>query len=69
MLLQKESCGSMNKYFKPISILDGPLLDTMRLAHPEDATQSSYTETSHYQITKRFLDNPDLYLKNLFLEE
>lgn len=26
----------------------------------------SYTETSHYQITKRFLDNPELYLRNLF---
>ena len=26
----------------------------------------TYRETSHYQITRDFLDNPDLYLKNLF---
>jgi predicted ATPase len=29
----------------------------------------SYQETSQYQITKQFLNNPDLYLRNLFLEE
>lgn len=29
----------------------------------------TYVETEHYQITKRFLDNPDLYVKNLFLDE
>jgi predicted ATPase len=28
----------------------------------------SYAETAHYQITKRFLENPGLYLKNLFLD-
>ncbi len=29
----------------------------------------TYTQTEHYQITKRFLDNHDLYLKNLFSDE
>jgi len=28
----------------------------------------SYTQTPHYQIMKDFLNNPDLYLKNLFSE-
>ena len=28
-----------------------------------------YHETMHYQITKRFLENHELYLKNLFAEE
>lgn len=28
----------------------------------------TYAETEHYQITKNFLNNPDLYLKNLFFE-
>lgn len=28
-----------------------------------------YTETSHFQLTKEFLNNPELYLKNLFGEE
>lgn len=32
----------------------------------EQLREITYTETLHYQITKRFLDNPDLYLKNLF---
>lgn len=27
--------------------------------------QIAYTDTSHYKITKRFLDNPGLYLRNL----
>jgi predicted ATPase len=29
----------------------------------------SYEETSHYQITKRFLDNPSQYLEHLFKEK
>lgn len=29
----------------------------------------TYEETAHYQIAKRFLDNPALYLKNLFSDE
>lgn len=31
--------------------------------------QLQYTDTSHYRITKNFLDNPDLYLKQLFSDE
>jgi predicted ATPase len=47
------------------------------LAYPEATIYScdnqqlqeiTYTETAHYQITKRFLENPELYLKNLFLD-
>ncbi len=29
----------------------------------------AYHDTSHYQITKEFLDNTDLYLRNLFSDE
>ncbi len=29
----------------------------------------SYKETEHYQITKRFLDNPDQFMHHLFQEE
>ncbi len=45
------------------------------LAYPEatiyscdgDAIQrNAYTDTDHYQITKRFLDNPERYLHHLF---
>jgi predicted ATPase len=28
--------------------------------------QVNYTDTAHYRITKQFLDNPDVYFKNLF---
>jgi predicted ATPase len=28
-----------------------------------------YADTAHYQITKNFLNNPELYLKNLFRDE
>lgn len=31
-------------------------------------TRVDYKDTDHYQITKRFLDNPDRYLKYLFEE-
>jgi predicted ATPase len=31
--------------------------------------QIKYTDTVHYKITKQFLNNPELYLKNLFSEE
>lgn len=37
--------------------------DTQELKH------ISYKETDHYQITKRFLDNPDAYLRHLFHED
>ncbi len=32
-------------------------------------TSVAYTDTEHYQITKRFLDNPDRYLHHLFNQE
>lgn len=31
-------------------------------------TKISYEETDHYQITKRFLDHPDFYLRHLFYD-
>lgn len=31
-------------------------------------TKITYEETDHYQITKRFLDNPDFYLRHLFYD-
>jgi predicted ATPase len=30
--------------------------------------QVAYQETNHYQITKRFLDSPELYMQMLFNE-
>lgn len=47
------------------------------LAHPgatiyscddRNIKQIAYIETSHYQITKNFLNNPEIYLEKLFLE-
>ena len=32
----------------------------------ESLEKIEYKETSHYEITKGFLDNPELYLKHLF---
>jgi predicted ATPase len=32
----------------------------------DELQQISYKDTMHYQITKQFLDNPELYLRNLF---
>lgn len=33
----------------------------------KDNNNRKYTD--HYQITKSFLDNPDLYLRNLFSDD
>jgi predicted ATPase len=32
-------------------------------------TTIAYKDTDHYQITKRFLDEPDRYLHHLFADE
>lgn len=69
LVIIKQLCSSSNTQF--IIATHSPIL----LAYPgatiyscdgECLKKISYTETSHYQITKRFLNNPELYLKNLF---
>lgn len=42
---------------------------TIYACNKDQLSETSYTETDHYKITKRFLDNPDLYLKNLFSDD
>jgi len=71
LVLIKQLCKDFNTQF--IIATHSPIL----LAYPEATIYScddhlkqiTYAETSHYQITKDFLNNPDLYLKNLFSDE
>ena len=42
---------------------------TINSCDKDQLNEISYTETNHYKITKRFLDNPALYLKNLFSDD
>lgn len=35
----------------------------------DELQKIAYTETVHYQVTKEFLNNPELFLKNLFSDE
>lgn len=69
LVIIHELCKNPNAQF--IIATHSPLL----LAYPNSTiyscdspslTNIAYTDTQHYQITKRFLDNPDLYLKHLF---
>ena len=64
-------CKNSNAQF--IIATHSPIL----LAYPDSIIYScdsdtlktiAYNDTEHYQITKRFLDNPALYLKHLFEE-
>lgn len=69
MAIIHEMCKTPNSQF--IIATHSPIL----LAYPNSTiyscdsdilTSISYKETQHYQITKRFLDNPDQYLQYLF---
>lgn len=69
LVIIHELCKNLNTQF--IIATHSPLL----LAYPnatiyscdnEQLKKVTYTETLHYQITKEFLNNPDLYLRNLF---
>jgi predicted ATPase len=69
MVLMHEMCKNPQAQF--IIATHSPIL----LAYPDatiyscDAdslTRIEYTQTTHYQITKRFLDNPDRFLHHLF---
>lgn len=71
LLIINQLCKDLNTQF--IIATHSPIL----LAYPEAVIYScdeghlkktSYTETSHYQVTKNFLNNPELYLKRLFTE-
>ena len=69
MVIIHEMCKNFNSQF--IIATHSPIL----LAYPDatiyscDAdslTQINYKDTDHYQVTKRFLDNPDQFLHHLF---
>lgn len=71
MAIIHELCKNSNAQF--IIATHSPIL----LAYPDSTIYScdsntlikiAYTDTSHYQITKNFLDNPDRYLQHLFNE-
>lgn len=42
---------------------------TLYSCDTDELRKIKYTETEHYQITKSFLYNPELYLSNLFSDE
>ncbi len=69
LVIINELCNNGNTQF--IIATHSPLL----LAYPHATIYScdsgvlekiAYTDTMHYQITKRFLDNPDAYFQHLF---
>lgn len=69
LAIMHQLCKDHNTQF--VIATHSPLL----LAYPDATIYScdtstleriDYTDTSHYQITKQFLNNPGLYLRNLF---
>lgn len=71
LVIINQLCKDFNTQF--IIATHSPIL----LAYPDATIYScdegclkkiNYTETAHYQISKQFLNNPDIYLKNLFSE-
>ncbi len=72
LVIINQLCKDFNTQF--IIATHSPIL----LAYPNstiyscddgDLKKTTYTETSHYQITKDFLNNPELYLKRLFSDD
>lgn len=72
LVIINEMCKKPNAQF--IIATHSPIL----LAYPDATIYScdgdtlrniAYKDTSHYQITKQFLDNPDLFLHHLFKDE
>lgn len=72
LVIMKQLCQDYNTQF--IIATHSPIL----LAYPDatiyscdegQLTKTDYRQTQHYQITKNFLNNPDLYLRNLFSDE
>ena len=72
LALMHELCKDLNTQF--IIATHSPLL----LAYPkatiyscdaEQLTKIAYKDTEHYQITKRFLDDPERYMHYLFSED
>lgn len=72
LVIIKQLTKNINTQF--IIATHSPIL----LAYPDSTIYScdsdalkkiSYTETSQYQLSKQFLNNHDLYLKNLFSDE
>lgn len=71
LVIMNQLCQNPNTQF--LIATHSPIL----LAYPgatiyscddNDLKKISYEQTDHYQITKQFLNNPGLYLKNLFSE-
>jgi predicted ATPase len=72
LVIMKQLCKHTNTQF--IIATHSPIL----LAYPNATIYScdegslhtvAYKDTEHYQITKRFLDNPEQYMQHLFSEE
>lgn len=72
LVAMNELCKNCNTQF--IIATHSPILlaysgSTIYSCDGDYLKKISYKETSHYQITKQFLDYPELYLKNLFSDE
>lgn len=72
LIIIDQLCKNFNTQF--IIATHSPLLlsypgATIYSCDSDRLEKISYTETSHYQITKQFLNNPGLYLKKLFADE
>jgi len=72
LVIMNELCQDPNTQF--LIATHSPIL----LAYPKATIYScdeqklktiTYEQTDHYQITQQFLNNPSLYLKQLFYEE
>ena len=72
MVIMHDICKNPQSQF--IIATHSPLLlaypnATIYFCGSENLEQVSYKETEHYQLTKRFLSNPEQYLDQLFLDE
>lgn len=71
LVIIKQLCSNSNTQF--IIATHSPILlsypgATIYSCDSDHLKKINYTETSHYRLTKGFLNNPELYLKNLFAE-
>jgi len=71
LMIMKQLCKSNTQF---IIATHSPILlafpgATIYSCDGDFLNKIDYHDTSHYQITKQFLNNTDLYLKNLFLDE
>ena len=69
LVIMKDLCRDPNTQF--IIASHSPILlaypqATIYSCNEKELTRITYEQTDHYQITRQFLNNPELYLKNLF---